>query len=335
MSSNTVCHSALNAESIHNNWLKGYKINRIFTTYSIELLNTNIFAMKQIIYFAAFIFIASCTKKEQLSEDYLSKLDQYKYEKMDSRKKGYLRLVALTPLNDSANIFGKYKKNNLLLKIETLPDTIGFLVYKDSILNFQANSDINVKSANDLLISSVDLTFDQYSSSQKLFHEHINWQIITRAKKHYLRVWDSLNPEIEDFKGFSYFKPTADFILDGDFEYYDAKKTEKVKSKLGVRTSTNFIGKVSFNYKNKRYSLGVGENGFLMVGDETNDKETYGGGRYVYLDLPEINGKTTLDFNKLYNPPCAYNEFTTCLYPLRQNHLPFAITAGETMERIQ
>ncbi len=291
--------------------------------------------MKQIIYIAAFVIIASCTKKVQLSEDYMATLDQYKSEKMDSRKKGYLRLIALTPLNDSINIFGKYQKNNLVLKVESLPDTIGFLVYKDSILNFKANSDINVKSANDSLISSVDLTFDQYGSSQKLFHNHINWQIITRAKKHYLRVWDSLNPEIEDFNGFSYFKPTADFIFDADFEYYDIEKTEKVKSKLGVLTSTNFIGKVSFNYKNKRYSLGVGGNGFLMVGDETNSEETYGGGRYVYIDLPETNGKTTLDFNKLYNPPCAYNEFTTCLYPSRQNQLHFAIIAGETMGKIQ
>jgi len=291
--------------------------------------------MKQIIYFAVFVVVASCTKKVQLSDDYMSELEQYKSEKMDSRKKGYLRLVTLTPLNDSVNIFGKYKNNNLLLKIEALPDTIGFLVYKDSILNFRANSDIKVKGANDSLISSVDLTFDQYGGSQKLFHDHINWQIITRAKKHFLRVRDSLNPEIENFKGFRYFKPTADFIFNADFEYYGTKKSEKVKSKLGVKTSTNFIGKVSFNYKNERYSLGVGESGFLMVGDETNNKKTYGGGRYVYLDLPDINGKTTLDFNKLYNPPCAYNEFTTCLYPPRQNHLPFAITAGETMERIQ
>lgn len=291
--------------------------------------------MKQFIYFAAFIFLASCSKKEQLRDEYISDLEQYKSEKLDSRKKGYLRLVTLTPLNDSVNIFGKYKNNNLLLQVETLPDTIGFLVYKDSVLNFKANSDINVKNANDSLISSVDLAFDQYGSSQKLFYDHIYWQIITRAQKHYLRVWDSLNPEIENFKGFTYFKPTADYIFDADFEYYDTKKTEEVKSKLGVQTSTNFIGKVSFKYMNKSYSLGVGENGFLMVGDETNDKKTYGGGRYVYLDLPEKNGKTTLDFNKLYNPPCAYNEFTTCLYPPRRNHLPFAINAGETMERIQ
>ena len=44
-------------------------------------------------------------------------------------------------------------------------------------------------------------------------------------------------------------------------------------------------------------------------------------------------GKTVIDFNKLYNPPCAFSEFTTCLYPPRQNHLPFAILAGEKIAR--
>ena len=68
-----------------------------------------------------------------------------------------------------------------------------------------------------------------------------------------------------------------------------------------------------------------------MVSDETSGNETYGGGRYIYLDLPETDGSITLDLNYLYNPPCAFSEFTTCLYPPRQNNLPFKILAGEKL----
>jgi hypothetical protein len=69
-----------------------------------------------------------------------------------------------------------------------------------------------------------------------------------------------------------------------------------------------------------------------MVGDLTSGETTYGGGRYIYLDLPERDGPVTLDFNYLFNPPCAYSEFTTCLFPPRQNQLAFKIKAGELVE---
>jgi uncharacterized protein (DUF1684 family) len=69
-----------------------------------------------------------------------------------------------------------------------------------------------------------------------------------------------------------------------------------------------------------------------MVGDATNGEETYGSGRYIYVDIPETDGKVHLDFNYLYNPPCSYSEFTTCLLPPLQNRLPFRIEAGELIE---
>jgi uncharacterized protein (DUF1684 family) len=123
-------------------------------------------------------------------------------------------------------------------------------------------------------------------------------------------------------------------IFEGDFAYYDTKKEVAVKSQLGVNANTNFIGKVTFTHNDETHSLEVGSDGFTMVGDLTTGNNTYGGGRYIYLDLPETNGKVIVDFNYLYNPPCSYNSYTTCLYPPRQNHLPFEILAGETIKKL-
>ena len=100
---------------------------------------------------------------------------------------------------------------------------------------------------------------------------------------------------------------------------------------MGVNDVANFIGKVQFQYYGTFYTLDVGEQGWIMVGDATSGNTTYGGGRYMYIDLPETNGKVTLDFNYLYNPPCRYSEYTTCLFPPRQNVLPIAIEAGELL----
>ncbi|TLY81464.1 MAG: DUF1684 domain-containing protein, partial [Gammaproteobacteria bacterium] len=57
-------------------------------------------------------------------------------------------------------------------------------------------------------------------------------------------------------------------------------------------------------------------------------RETYGAGRFMYLS-PPLNGKTVVDFNKAYNPPCAFNDFATCPLPPPQNRLRLRIEAGE------
>jgi uncharacterized protein (DUF1684 family) len=68
---------------------------------------------------------------------------------------------------------------------------------------------------------------------------------------------------------------------------------------------------------------------FLAFGDETSAKETYGAGRY--LDVNKVPGSTTvtLDFNKAYNPYCAYNDTYSCPFPPAENLLKVAIRAGE------
>ena len=66
-----------------------------------------------------------------------------------------------------------------------------------------------------------------------------------------------------------------------------------------------------------------------MFADETNGDETYPPGRFLYVDTPGADGKTFIDFNKAYNPPCAFTAYATCPLPPEQNHLPVRVTAGE------
>jgi uncharacterized protein (DUF1684 family) len=68
---------------------------------------------------------------------------------------------------------------------------------------------------------------------------------------------------------------------------------------------------------------------FVMFADATSGKETYGAGRFLYVPLP-ANGVVRLNFNKAYNPPCAFNEFATCPLPPFQNRLSaLRVDAGE------
>lgn len=69
---------------------------------------------------------------------------------------------------------------------------------------------------------------------------------------------------------------------------------------------------------------------FMPFNDQTNGNETYGGGRYLDLKASDIkDGKVVLDFNKVYNPYCAYSGGYSCPIPPQENKLDFAIEAGE------
>ncbi|MCS6800557.1 MAG: DUF1684 domain-containing protein [Chloroflexota bacterium] len=67
---------------------------------------------------------------------------------------------------------------------------------------------------------------------------------------------------------------------------------------------------------------------FVPFADTTNGSETYGGGRYLEL-LDRGDGSYLLDFNRAYNPYCAYNDEWSCPLPPAENRLPVAIRAGE------
>ena len=73
-----------------------------------------------------------------------------------------------------------------------------------------------------------------------------------------------------------------------------------------------------------------GANGrlFVVFGDTTIGTETYGGGRFLDIEKP-VGGRTTIDFNRATNPPCAFTAFATCPTPPAMNRLPLAIRAGE------
>ena len=66
---------------------------------------------------------------------------------------------------------------------------------------------------------------------------------------------------------------------------------------------------------------------WFILRDQTSGHETYPAGRFLYADLPKL-GKVVLDFNKSYNPPCAFTAFATCPLPPPQNWMPVTDRGG-------
>ena len=74
---------------------------------------------------------------------------------------------------------------------------------------------------------------------------------------------------------------------------------------------------------------------FVVFGDQTNAEQTYGGGRFLSVKSPDEDNKVYLDFNKAYNPPCAFTPYATCPLPPRQNRLSAEVKAGEKAPDIE
>ena len=282
------------------------------------------------------VILISCGKIENsplLSADYLKTLKENQEERAQNRI-GYLELAGLFKLDSTSNTFGKNHSNKFILDINYLPSKLGTIVLTKQGLSFKSEGNSYITDESGYEVISINLDIDANGNSIKLYHKFLKWQVITRSGDLYLRVWDTKNPAIKAFKGFKNYEANAAFVLKGYFKYFKAKHTESVSSKLGINDFTDFIGKVEFNFKEKSYTLDVGSQGFTMVGDLTSGESSYGVGRYLYLELPETDGEIRLDFNYLFNPPCAFSAFTTCLFPPSQNQLPIKIEAGERIEKV-
>ncbi|HNP20119.1 MAG TPA: DUF1684 domain-containing protein [Fulvivirga sp.] len=281
--------------------------------------------------FFALVLLLSCGEKEQaftIDDNYLNELQTYQSTLLNDRKP-YLQLTDLFKLNSEENTFGSDSSNTFVIDIPALPMRIGSINAFANHVFFTSEMGIEARNEQDSVITSKELTFNEYGNSEKLHFKRLIWQVITRGGEHYLRIWDMENSAVIAFKGFDWYEPNPALIFNAQFTYYSQPKEEHVATQLGVNEQVNFVGKVTFNYNDEEYSLDVQPEGFTIVGDATSTKSTYGGGRYMYLDLPKADSLVVLDFNHLYNPPCAFSEYTTCPLPPKQNVLPFEILAGE------
>jgi uncharacterized protein (DUF1684 family) len=122
--------------------------------------------------------------------------------------------------------------------------------------------------------------------------------------------------------------------VEATFVPHASPRKVAIPTVLGTSEPMEAPGIVKFTVDGKEYTLEpVIEDPsdpslWFIFKDQTSAKETYGAGRFLYAPMPE-NGKTVIDFNRAYNPPCALTPYATCPLPPKQNWLPVRVEAGE------
>jgi len=195
-----------------------------------------------------------------------------------------------------------------------------------------------------LLLSSI------YSFSQKNQIEIIKSNQEYRAELNG-QYKDSLHSPLKKearlkFEAFPFYTIDTNFYVIAKFEKVKRGKTFKMKTSTSRKPKYKVYGKVTFTIKDTVYSLFVYQNIgllknpayqdylFLPFNDYTNGGETYGGGRYLDVRIPDSNFMV-LDFNKAYNPYCAYTYGYSCPVPPKENSLNTKIEAGIKYEEIE
>ena len=139
------------------------------------------------------------------------------------------------------------------------------------------------------------------------------------------------------FEGLNYFFPEKGLVFRTPFVAAAGTDTVSLTKRKGEVVPYLKRGQVSFGYRGAVHTLAIfgpadtshGDYLWLPFYDETSGKTTYGGGRYLDVEI-STEGLVDLDFNYAYNPLCDYNaEKYNCTLPPVENSLPFAVEAGE------
>ncbi len=146
---------------------------------------------------------------------------------------------------------------------------------------------------------------------------------------------DSPLPDRATFTGLRYFDPDPAYRVTATVEKLSAGPPYRVQMTRGETETYQPYGRAIFTLDGKTYRLLVFRSAekdqlFVPFKDMTNGGESYGAGRYLDVPLSEVSGdELPLDFNRAYNPFCAYNPTYTCPIPPAENHLKVAVAAGE------
>jgi hypothetical protein len=147
-----------------------------------------------------------------------------------------------------------------------------------------------------------------------------------------LRVRNPTSDQARSFAGFTWFPIDMTYRVAGRFIADAEPRQLQVLNTLNDLDTYATEGVVEFTLGGETLRLRpftTRPNRFYFVfRDASSGDETYATARFLYSDLLS-DGTTVLDFNEAYNPPCAFNPYTTCPIPLRENVLPVKILAGE------
>ena len=274
-----------------------------------------------------------------VSAEHRADVEQWRQTR-DSRLRspeGWLSLVGLEWIEEGTNRLGSAPDAEVRFPA-TAPAALGTIERRGEALSFTPAPGVEVLAGDppQRVAGRIELRSDAEGEPTLLREGTFAFFVIRRGDRWALRIKDGASPVLAGFQGMENYPLRPDWRVTAGFEPAPPGTTIPVPNILGTVDDSPSQGTVVFERDGKQARIAAIDEGdgrlFLVFGDETNGKGTYGGGRFVYADPPGPGESTVVvDFNKSYNPPCVFTAYATCPLPPRSNRLPFPVEAGEKL----
>ena len=249
---------------------------------------------------------------------------------------GWLSLIGLEWLKDGTNRVGSAADNDIVLSAG--PAHLGVVsLARDGgmriVLDKDSGATIDGKAVTEAALVD-DLHAGADTAPTKVAFGSASFYVIDRDGRKGLRVKDTQAPTRQHFLGIDTFPIDPSWRIEATWVPAQPGETLEMGSVIGTIDKYPVPGKLEFTRDGKHFEIlpvievpGDAQY-FIVFADRTSGKETYGAARFLYIDPPK-DGKVVLDFNKAYNPPCAFTPFATCPLAPPENRLDLRVTAGE------
>ncbi len=264
--------------------------------------------------------------------DYEAKLRKWheNYQKSLQADFSWLSIIALDWLTEGENLIGSSKMSVVTLPEARVPEHLGILRLEQNEMRFLAHQPFTMR-YQDHLVSEIIFDLSDNANSDHFIFGDFAFSVLRRDGQYGLRVFDKESETRQNFQGCKWFPIDSKYCVEAEFIPYTQPRPVTVTNILGGTYQSLIPGEAQFVLDSKPYKLLPTQDKqglFFVFKDLTSQHLTYPAGRFLNADLP-INGKLNLDFNKAYNPPCAFTPYATCPLPLKENPLDIQILAGE------
>jgi len=263
---------------------------------------------------------------------YKAEIEQWRHEREARLKSdgGWLTVAGLFWLKEGENTVGDGPFNSIVLPKGSAPASAGIFDFHNEQTQFHAAPGVHVL-VNGNPATSATLKPDTAGAPDTIQVGDLTMFVIMRGKRFGIRLKDKNSEMRKAFTGLRFFPPDERYRVRAKFVPYNPPKMIPVPNILGETGEEASPGYVEFTLNGHAVKLDPvteGDTLFFIFKDLTSGKETYPSGRFLNTPMPE-NGEVTLDFNKAYNPPCAFTPYATCPLPPKENQLGIRIEAGE------
>ena len=265
---------------------------------------------------------------------YVEEIQQYR-ESRETRLRGeygWLSLVGLFWLERGENPFGTDPAHPIVFPEGSSPATAGSFYYDGETVRLRAAPGSRI-TVDDEPVTDRKLQTDADGSPDRLRLGRLEFYVLARGGRHGVRVKDPESPSRLEFVGLEFFPVDPDARVHATFKPIDRPREIEVPTVTGTPAKMFAPGMLEFSLGSDELSLmplvdaATDRDLFIIFRDPTNGHETYGAGRYLSAELGEDGA--ILDFNRAYNPPCAFTPFATCPLAPRENRLGTRVEAGE------